>query len=301
MAHNQTILDRLEDTLGEDIILYENCVVFKPKGKKNAVPWHQDFISRKLEPTKYIVWIALDKANKENGCLKVIPGSHKIGFLPWHRVEGETHHDRVNKEFVDETKVEYVELEAGDALVFHMQLLHSSEEVHSDLPRRAFRVSYQGFNQIYSPRATPIVVRGGHPKFLREKFNVKREIIQQITDSSKMSNRKLNVDFVKFLQSNPFSMAAIFEASDGGKITYDLIQKYNSISNGKIEVKYFLDNQADKNGTFFLDKPIYTPDNLKIDGVDYIIIASSAHAEISSQLIDNLNIRKEKMIPTFLF
>ncbi len=170
LAKNKTILSSLEEVLGNDIFLYENSLVYKPKGKRNEVPWHQDFINRPNEPIKYIAWRAFDQINRENGALKVIPGSHKSGFLPWFTVEGETHHTRVKPEYVDESKAVYVELNAGDVLIFHQLILHGSDRITETSPRRAYRVSYQGFDSIFTPRGTPIVLKGGSPESLEQKF-----------------------------------------------------------------------------------------------------------------------------------
>lgn len=153
--------------LGENIYLYVNSVVYKPKGRENDVPWHQDFLSRPEESRRYIAWIALHDANRENGCLKVIPGSHKRGYLPWHRVEGETHHDRVRSELVDEKLAEYLELDAGDVLLFDQCLLHSSDKVDTDAPRMVFRVVYKALDGVEIPRGAPIVVKGGRTKSLK--------------------------------------------------------------------------------------------------------------------------------------
>lgn len=174
MAKNKDILDCLESVLGENIYLYDNSLVYKPKGRKNAVAWHQDFISRPHEPLKIIVWMALDDVTKENGTVQVIPGSHKQGHLPWHRVNGETHHDRVNIEFVekDRDKIIYAELEAGDVLLFNMLVLHGSDEVHTDTPRRVYRCSYQSMEKkVFTPRQSPIVMRGGSPEFLEKCYS----------------------------------------------------------------------------------------------------------------------------------
>lgn len=169
-AHTQ-VLDALETVLGSDIYLYVNSLISKPAGKRNGVPWHQDFIKRTDEPVKYIAWMALDDATRENGCVKVIPGSHKSGFLPWHCVDGETHHDRVNPEHVDESKAVYAECKAGDVLIFNQLLLHASDEAHSDKPRRAFRVAYSGFEKIDTPRGAPIVLRGGLPESIAARYS----------------------------------------------------------------------------------------------------------------------------------
>lgn len=171
LAKQKEILDSVETVLGQDIFLYENSLVYKPKGRANEVPWHQDFINRPDEPIKYIAWIALDNVNVGNGALKVIPGSHKLGFLPFHTVEGETHHTRLNLDGINLDNYTFVELEAGDVLIFNQLVLHSSDRVDVKEPRRAYRISYQGFGQIFTPRATPVVLRGGSPEALENKFN----------------------------------------------------------------------------------------------------------------------------------
>lgn len=168
LASNPVILDTLEEELGPNIFMYENSLVYKPRGKRNGVPFHQDFISRPHEPIKYIVWMAFDRITEENGCLRVIPGSHKIGFLKWHRVKGETHHDRIVPGQFRPEEASNVLMEPGDVLIFNMLLIHGSNEAHSDAPRRAYRVSYQGFDSIFTPRGTPIVMRGGTPDKIRD-------------------------------------------------------------------------------------------------------------------------------------
>lgn len=176
LAKNAAILDVLERVLGEDIFLYENSLVYKPKGRANAVPWHQDFISRPKEPKKYIAWIALDDVTVSNGAMKAIPKSHANGYLPYYRVKGETHHDRIDLGLIDETSAVFLEMKAGDALIFDCMLCHGSDEVHVDSPRRAYRVSYQGFGKIFTPRGAPIVMRGGLPRSLEQKYPSLRPI-----------------------------------------------------------------------------------------------------------------------------
>jgi phytanoyl-CoA hydroxylase len=171
LAKNDRILNEIQTQVGQDVFLYENSLVYKPKNKNNAVPWHQDFINRPNEPIKYIAWMALDNVKISNGAMKVIPGSHKFGFLPWHTIPGETHHTRVNTDGINLEEYVYVELNAGDVLIFNQLLLHSSDKIDSEDPRRAYRVSYQGFEQIFTPRGTPIVLAGGSPESLAQKYN----------------------------------------------------------------------------------------------------------------------------------
>jgi phytanoyl-CoA hydroxylase len=161
LTNHPKLIEGLKSIMGPDIFLYESALVYKPKDKKNEVPWHQDFMNRTDEPEKFIVWIALDDVTVDNGALKFIPGSHKNGFLPYHRVKGETHHTRLNLDGIDLENYKYGEMKKGDALIFHHLLLHSSDRISSDKPRRAYRFSLQGFEQIFSPRCVPVVLSGG--------------------------------------------------------------------------------------------------------------------------------------------
>lgn len=174
-VRNKRIREALSTVLGDSFFLYENSMVYKPKGKKNGVPWHQDFISRKNEPIKYIAWMAINKVDKESGALKVVPESHNLGFLPWYRVEGETHHDRLDVSKVNLDNALHVELEPGDVLIFNQLLVHSSDDMQTDNIRFVFRASYQSFDEIYTPRATPIVINGGTASTLYNKFSENRK------------------------------------------------------------------------------------------------------------------------------
>lgn len=175
LARNQVIIDVISDVYSKNFFLYENSLVYKPKGKANGVAWHQDFINRPKEPLKVIAWIALDDISQENGCMYAIPGSHKLGFLPWVTLKGETHHTRVDISKVDTSQAVPLEMSAGDVLIFHQLLLHSSKEVHTELPRRAYRVSYQNFEQSFTPRGTPIVISLKDKSVLSKAFVYKRE------------------------------------------------------------------------------------------------------------------------------
>lgn len=170
ITKSKEILDILEHFVGPDIFLYENSLVYKPKDSDNAVPWHQDFINRADEPHKFIAWYALDDVRVANGAMQVIPGSHKNGFLPWHHVPGETHHTRLNLDGVDVETAVPVEVKAGSVLIFDQLLVHGSKKINSTEDRRAFRASYQGFDQVFTPRGTPIVLRGGSPNSLQNRY-----------------------------------------------------------------------------------------------------------------------------------
>ncbi len=106
-----------------------------------AWEWHQDYgywyKNQFMFPNQLLsVMVALTKANRENGCLQVIKGSHKLGRLN-HGFSGEqVGADMVMVENSLKTmQLVYAELEAGDALFFHSNLLHRSEANLSEYPR----------------------------------------------------------------------------------------------------------------------------------------------------------------------
>ena len=77
MCHDDEILDRVSDLIGPDIILWSSGVFCKPPDVGLTVPWHQDGQYWPIRPLATCsVWIAVDDALPENGCMRYIPGSH---------------------------------------------------------------------------------------------------------------------------------------------------------------------------------------------------------------------------------
>ncbi len=113
----------------------------KPAHQGTFLPWHQDrwtYLDRDPEIT---VWTALDPATKANGCVQVVRGSHKLGLVnPSHNSGFLT--DAQAAELASPDKVEYLELEPGEAVLLHNWLLHASDVNATDIPRRAFSVCY---------------------------------------------------------------------------------------------------------------------------------------------------------------
>ena len=83
MARDPAIVDLVAGLVGPDVILW-GCQVFcKPGGDGMEVPWHQDGHYWPIRPlATTTAWIAIDDSTTENGCMRVIPGSHTRGLLP---------------------------------------------------------------------------------------------------------------------------------------------------------------------------------------------------------------------------
>ena len=113
----------------------------KPAHKGTVLPWHQDAgDSFGLDRDPIVtVWTALDAATIANGCVQVIPGSHRRGLLS---EQGFTITPEQEAEICAPEKIEYLELEPGEAVLLHNWLLHSSDVNKTESPRRAFSVCY---------------------------------------------------------------------------------------------------------------------------------------------------------------
>src|SRR5690606_19089601 len=112
--------------------------------------WHQDeaFYSDTEDPAmlsdcRMSIWIPLQDVDQDNGCLYIVPGSHRWGLDPYELVgEGHCRRQVLRTDLADEQCMA-VPLSAGDCLFFSAYLWHHSKGNASDELRRAFIVSYQ--------------------------------------------------------------------------------------------------------------------------------------------------------------
>ena len=138
---SERLLSGVKAVLGEEIALYHIKFMQKEPRVGGAWEWHQDYgywyKNGFLFPDMMSVMIAVSEANKANGCLQVIRGTHKLGRIE-HAFSGEqvgADEDRVNTCLERGMELVYVELQPGDALFFHCNLLHRSAANLSDRPR----------------------------------------------------------------------------------------------------------------------------------------------------------------------
>ena len=131
-----------ERTYGEaPIASFRAMFMNKPARKGTFLPWHQDRWTHLDKDPLITVWTALDPATIANGCVQVIPGSHKMGLLNPEHGSGYLRPEQA-KEICTPEKVVYLELPPGEAVLLHNWLLHASDVNKTDIPRRAFSVCY---------------------------------------------------------------------------------------------------------------------------------------------------------------
>jgi phytanoyl-CoA hydroxylase len=142
-AADKRIVDGLKQVMGENIRFLSDKVVFKNADNDFGSPWHQDWPYWKGDH-KFSVWIALDDATPENGCLKVIPGSHLKEFVAHTGVakDGIGFDHRFREEDIDESEAISLSVEAGAAVFFHDLLIHSSHRNSSGKDRWALINTY---------------------------------------------------------------------------------------------------------------------------------------------------------------
>ncbi len=133
------LIDIATSLLGEDVDLYWNQSVFKMPEGRREFPWHQDDGYTPVTPSPYLtLWLALNDATIENGCISVLPGSHRRGLLPHEKTPlGLACHAPD-----DPDQGVPVPLQAGSMAVFWSLTAHKSGANVSRGPRKAYIIQY---------------------------------------------------------------------------------------------------------------------------------------------------------------
>ncbi len=152
-AKDPEILDMVAQLLGDDIVLWNASFFAKPARIGSTTPWHQDGEYWPIRPlATCTVWIAADASNTENGCLRVIPGSHKDKHLGEHEVNNDPTLSLplvLKKSEFDERLVHDIVLEAGQMSLHDVFLAHGSESNSSDKPRRGLTLRFMPSTSVY--------------------------------------------------------------------------------------------------------------------------------------------------------
>ena len=165
-ARCETIVNSAEKILGGEVYHYHSKMIMKDAKVGGAWTWHQDYgywyQNGVLFPMLTSASIAVDRATKENGCMQVLRGSHHMGRID-HILSGDqagADPERV-KEAEKVLDLVYVEMEPGDVLFFHANLLHRSDQNRSDSPRWSMICCYNSarnnpYKEHHHPRYTPL-------------------------------------------------------------------------------------------------------------------------------------------------
>jgi ectoine hydroxylase len=165
-ARCETVVNSAETLLGGEVYHYHSKMIMKDAKVGGAWAWHQDYgywyQNGVLFPLLTSAFIAVDPATRENGCMQVLRGSHQLGRIE-HVLTGDqagADMERV-KEAEKRLELVHVEMEPGDVLFFHANLLHRSDQNRSENPRWAMICCYNAarndpYKEAHHPRYTPL-------------------------------------------------------------------------------------------------------------------------------------------------
>ena len=177
---NERIVKPMEEYLGDEVYHYHSKIIWKKPGD-GGFDWHQDYgywyHNACLYPDMGSCFIMLDKATKENGCLKVLKGSHKVGRIG-HGVS-DTPEQTADMERITELEKRhesvYITAEPGDVLFFHANLLHSSDQNKSSESRRTLIVCF-------NTKSNNPYKESGHASYTRLKVSPSNAIMEYKID-----------------------------------------------------------------------------------------------------------------------
>jgi ectoine hydroxylase-related dioxygenase (phytanoyl-CoA dioxygenase family) len=157
---DEKVLDLVEPITGPDIVLWSSHFICKDPYVGRATPWHEDSAFWEGRLTQYdgivTVWLALDRVNRENGCMMVIPGTHRNGFSKYEEVD--TVHNTFNLQIadaVDESKAVYFELEPGECSLHDSRIVHGAKANTSPYRRCGYTMRYLPAASLVIPETNP--------------------------------------------------------------------------------------------------------------------------------------------------
>lgn len=146
ICRRPTIVDRVADVLGGDVLLWSAGFFVKEARSPNYVSWHQDLTYWGLAPEDVVTaWVALTPSTIENGCMRVLPGSHQGDILPHANTYAATNLLSRGQEIavaVDEAKAVDVVLAPGQMSLHHVKIAHNSEPNRAPHRRAGFAIRY---------------------------------------------------------------------------------------------------------------------------------------------------------------
>lgn len=145
LVGDDRLLDIAAQFIGPNIALFASHYIAKPPFSGQAVLWHQDGGFWPLDPMRVVtLWLAVDHSTPENGCLRVIPGTHKRELQPMQAAVDTDNvlQQEIPVDDVDEDQAVDLVLEPGDVSVHHPHIIHGSKANTSPLRRAGLTIRY---------------------------------------------------------------------------------------------------------------------------------------------------------------
>lgn len=146
LIHHPSVLDAVEDILGHDIVCWASSIFPKQPRDPGFISFHQDGTYWGLNSMDVTTaWVALTESTPENGCMRVVPGSHKEPVHPHKETWAEDNLLSRGQEIqvdVREEEVADIILKPGEMSLHHVNIIHGSNANHSDRKRIGFAPRY---------------------------------------------------------------------------------------------------------------------------------------------------------------
>ena len=166
LIRHPAILDAVEDIYGPNLLVWSSSFFIKEANDPSYVSWHQDSTYWGLShPDVVTAWIALSVSIVENGCMRVIPGTHLKDQLPHQDTFAENNLLSRGQEVqveVNAADAVDIELQPGQFSLHHVRLVHGSEPNNANYRRIGYAVRYipTYVRQTVGPRDCATLVRG---------------------------------------------------------------------------------------------------------------------------------------------
>ena len=192
-ARTPEILDMAEQLIGPDIALWNSSFFAKPAEKGRATPWHQDGEYWPIRPlATCTVWIAIDDSTPDNGCLRVIKGSHKNKNLRQHNTNPDPNLT-LNQELplteYDEERAEDIVLEAGQMSLHDVFIVHGSAANTSGKSRRGMTLRLMPTTSVYDRQ----IAREQHEKIGIVDHSVRTLFLMRGNDASGQNDFRIRL------------------------------------------------------------------------------------------------------------
>ena len=159
LARDPEIVELVSGVLGDDVILWGCHVFCKPAAEGYETPWHQDGHYWPIRPlANCTVWVALEASTVENGCLRVIPGSHAAKQLHAHLHEERsdlTLNQRLAADTFDEARAVDLELQPGEMSLHDVYMIHGAKENRSNRRRTGVALRYMPATSVFERDLRP--------------------------------------------------------------------------------------------------------------------------------------------------
>ncbi|CAM4238354.1 phytanoyl-CoA dioxygenase family protein [Paenibacillus alkaliterrae] len=140
------VLDLVEPVIGPNIGLWSSHFICKEPVIGKQTPWHEDSAYWKGRLSSFdkivTVWLAIDRSWKENGCMRVIPGTHNNGFSEYEAVDGRENIFETEIKSIDDSKAVYFELEPGECSLHDSRIIHGASSNSSPYRRCGYTMRY---------------------------------------------------------------------------------------------------------------------------------------------------------------